>query len=518
MFSPSQMHQFLPIAPPATHLRCLSTSASQKEQTDTFQGVGSPLLQNLRNMGVTRPTEIQRLGVAMILNDENVVINSETGTGKTLAYALPLVERIFSARSALSKPSQALVLVPTNELAYQVQGVFTNLLRDTPLQCRLVLPKHQLIMNADTAVLVATPAGLAEYKLQRFQNVRTVVIDEADVLLQRKLRRKEPMYWIMDFFSEGRAKQVYYEGKDRYPGLNQRGRELHSKYGRKENDGVNGRQFIFVGATIADKVKDSRLSLLTDWCSDVQVVRSQSAHQMLSNIQMETYELEEGNKMKTLVHCINSLQENRAHVQKIMVFVNSLKKANQLHKSIVGNPASTTKQTTNPASAVDLRFKDDSKQTIVLPNNFYSDLLDFHRVWRNDTFLLHSDMPSDKRLHSLREFALSDHAILVTTDTVARGIDVQNVNAVIQYDFATNIITSVHRAGRTGRMGREGTLISFVTESERHLSKLFHQYSYHGVSLEPIFSHKQELKKHLQQYGFANLMQGAEQQKTKQSE
>ena len=204
----------------------------------------------------------------------------------------------------------------------QVSNVFKAFLSVLSLDARIVHSEMPLRITPNTAVLVGTPSAFSYYKFETFNSVKTVVVDEADVLLMKS--RKDPVFKVMNFFT---------------------GRTLHLKKSLRPKrtimnevpdlSSINLRQFVFAGATIPIRGKKTAMPIIERYTNNVEVVQTDSTHRALENIRMDYLEVAEGNKFKLLAQCILQLQEDATFFDglRVMIFVNTTEKADTVFKS-----------------------------------------------------------------------------------------------------------------------------------------------------------------------------------------
>ncbi|MDD2278404.1 MAG: DEAD/DEAH box helicase [Bacteroidales bacterium] len=351
------------------------------------------LMQNITNMGFKRPTDIQYKAIVPILNGEDVMAVAQTGTGKTAAFAMPIVH-IFSTKRTKVEAflPRCLVMVPTHELAIQVSSVFSALMKGTGLSSLALFGgiEQDLQVNMlkkGVEVLVATPGRMFDLASQgylKFQNVEILVLDEADHMLE--------LGFITDMD------------------------QLFRRMPRK-------RQTLFFSATINPKIKDLAYNLVSHG------VRIHiSPHDPISkNIDHSVAYIEMDDKRFFLEHVIKGYPDS-----KILVFVRTKVRAERVLKAL---------------ERVEL-----SGQTI------------------------HGDKEQKERSMVMSQFKTGANKVLIATDVSARGIDIPNVDIVVNYDLPEVLENYVHRVGRTGRGDKRGMAISFCSEEEREVLKQIEEY------------------------------------------
>jgi ATP-dependent RNA helicase RhlE len=348
-------------------------------------GLIEPLLRALTADGYTTPTPIQRKAIPFLLDGRDIIGCAQTGTGKTAAFALPLLQHLFSKPTPLTpKGARILVLSPTRELASQIHaafgayGRFLNL-RRTSVFGGVKQAGQVKAMARGVDVLVATPGRLRDLMNQGhidLSNVEAFVLDEADRMLD--------MGFIHDI------------------------RKIAATL-------PASRQTLLFSATMAPAVAKLAQSVQRD------AVRVDVAPQATTaaTVKQEIIFVERAEKTATL---LNMLETN---VYKAIVFTRTKHGANrldaQLHKNGVKAMA------------------------------------------------IHGNKSQNARKRALSAFQDGHVQVLVATDVAARGLDIDDVTHVFNYDMPTEPEAYVHRIGRTGRAGAEGIAISLCDGSERGL-------------------------------------------------
>ena len=344
------------------------------------------LKQNLENLGFKRPTDIQFKAIPPILRREDVLAIAQTGTGKTAAFAIPVIQLLAGrAHTGTEHEVRCLVMVPTHELAIQVAEVFQSLSANMKLNILGLFggveqnPQiKQLKKGVD--VLIATPGRMFDLASQgylSFNSVEILILDEADRMLD------------MGFLSD-----MQY---------------LSKRIPRK-------RQTLFFSATINKNIKDLAYSLVS------KAVRIQISPKdpVSKNIEHAVAFVEMDDKRFFLERIIKENPES-----KILVFVRTKVRAERVAKAL---------------ERVEL-----SGQTI------------------------HGSKDQQERSMAMQAFREGSNKVLIATDVSARGIDIPNVEYVINYDLPDIAENYVHRVGRTGRGTQRGKAISFCSSEEKEM-------------------------------------------------
>jgi ATP-dependent RNA helicase RhlE len=340
----------------------------------------------LESLGFRKPTDIQFKAIPHILKKEDILAIAQTGTGKTAAFAIPIIQLLLSGRNYCDKyETRCIVMVPTHELAIQVAEVFGKIMKGLDLNVLGLfggVDQQPQIDNLKKGVdvVVATPGrmfDLASQDYLSFNKVEILVLDEADHMLE--------LGFIHDM------------------------KQLISKIPRN-------RQTLFFSATINTRIKDLAYGLVNH------AVRIQISPKdpVSRNIDHAVAFIEMDDKRFFLENFIKNNPDN-----KILVFVRTKVRAERLVKAM---------------ERVEIK-----------------------------TQVIHGDKDQKQRSIVLNEFKAGDNKILIATDVSARGIDIPNVDFVINYDLPEISENYVHRVGRTGRGMNRGTAISFCSEIEKEI-------------------------------------------------
>lgn len=341
---------------------------------------------SIAKLGFKRPTDIQFKSIPPILRGEDVLAIAQTGTGKTAAFAIPVLH-ILQERKIKGRPDgvKCLVMVPTHELALQTENVFRVLGKHTRITAFAIhggVEQDPQIRQLDKGVdvLIATPGRMFDLVSQgalRLQRVEILVLDEADHMLD--------LGFIKDI------------------------RDLMHHLPRK-------RQTLFFSATIDENIKKIAYSLVTD------AIRIQISPKdpVARNIEHGVAFIEMDDKRFFLENVIANNPD-----QKILVFVRTKVRAERVKKALerVGIQAET----------------------------------------------IHGDKEQDQRQRIMQLFHKGEIKVLIATDVSARGIDIPDVEYVVNYDLPDSPEYYVHRVGRTGRGTHRGQAISFCSKEEREM-------------------------------------------------
>jgi ATP-dependent RNA helicase RhlE len=342
---------------------------------------------NLEEMGFKRPTDIQFKCLPHIQRGEDLLAIAQTGTGKTAAFAIPIIDKIQQIRfKAFEKSSlvRAVVMAPTRELAQQITQVFNQIGKNTKVKALCVYggveQDHQinkLLEGMD--IVVSTPGRLFDLVSQgylKLDKVEILVLDEADHMLDL-----------------GFAKDID-DLVNKIPGR---------------------RQTLFFSATISTKIKHQAYKMVSSKAIRIQISPKDPVSK---NVNHQIVFVEMDDKRYFLQRLID---ENEG--LKFMVFVRTKVRAERVKAAM-------------------------ERANI-------------------DTLTLHGDIEQTEREINLQAFRTGACKILIATDVSARGIDVDGVDYVINYDIPEVAENYVHRVGRTGRGRAKGKAISFCAKEEK---------------------------------------------------
>jgi ATP-dependent RNA helicase RhlE len=341
----------------------------------------SPVLQdNLAKHRFTQPTPVQAEAIPPVLAGRDVVATAQTGTGKTLAFVLPLIQRL--TLSGRQRGVRALVLSPTRELAMQIEDAFHRLAAGSAIRGAVVVggvdESRQLrAIRGGVQVLIATPGRLCDF-LQRnlvdLSNVQMVVLDEADRMLD------------MGFLPA-----------------------LRTILGRTPTE----RQTLLFSATMEKSVAH----LVSDYVTDPVRVAIGSTTKPASRVHLHHYEVEQDRKLGLLTKLLHQDQGT------FLVFARTKHGTDRLARHLSNAGVNAAR--------------------------------------------LHGDRSQSQRNEALRGFREGRYRVLVATDVAARGIHVDGIGHVVNYDLPQVPEDFVHRVGRTARAGAHGVASTFSTRDQR---------------------------------------------------
>ncbi|MDO5146017.1 MAG: DEAD/DEAH box helicase [Eubacteriales bacterium] len=357
------------------------------------------ILKAIANMGFEEMTPIQARAIPVELEGVDVVGQAQTGTGKTAAFAIPILQKIDPK---LKKP-QAMVICPTRELAIQVADEVRKLAKYMPSVKVLPIYGGQEIskqirsLKAGTQIIIGTPGRVMDHmrrKTVKFDDIATVVLDEADEMLDMGFR--EDIETILSQIREDR-------------------------------------QTLLFSATMPAPIMD----LTREYQRDPQTIRVVRKELTVPNITQYYYEVRPKNKGEVLSRLLDIYDPKLS-----VVFCNTKKGVDELVQELQGR-------------------------------GYFAEGL-------------HGDMKQTMRDRVMKSFRNGKTDILVATDVAARGIDVDDVDAVFNYDLPQDEEYYVHRIGRTGRAGKTGMAFSFVVGREVYKLRDIRRYCKAKIKAQPI--------------------------------
>lgn len=339
----------------------------------------------LHRLNLKCPTPIQEKTIPLFLSGKNVVGQAQTGSGKTLAFAIPIVERINpSIRNA-----QALVLVPTRELAAQVTQVFASIcanrknVRAAAIYGGASKWHQSRLLEAGAQILVATPGRLLDFTREgkiRLPEIHTVILDEADRMFD------------MGFINDVKS--------------------IFARIPRNAHVGL-------FSATIPAAVRE----IIQSYVSEPVYIRLEKLTQDKPKINAKFYSVEIHQKLNLLLSVLNAKERST------LIFCRTRGGADKLARKL---------------------------------NN------SGHRVGA-----IHGGKSQSQRERVIESFKGGTLGVLVATDLASRGLDIDDISCVVNYDVPREPEDYVHRIGRTARAGKTGSAITMVTDMEReHLHKI----------------------------------------------
>lgn len=352
-------------------------------------GLIDPILKAIEENNYETPTPIQSEAIPYILNGKDILACAQTGTGKTAAFALPLIQLLVENNSIdhNNKKIKVLVLTPTRELAIQIRDNFRKYSINTNLRCGVILggvnQKSQVeVLKRGVDILIATPGRLLDLVNQRhinLSNVSALVLDEADTMLD------------MGFINDVKKIVAHVPIK---------------------------RQTLLFSATMPNAISTLANAFLTDHVTiKVNVVSSTA-----QSINQSIYFIDKSNKTTLLIELLKNND-----IKSVLIFTRTKHGANKLSETLEKNGVISG--------------------------------------------VIHGNKSQSARVTALSDFKRGKTRVLIATDIAAHGIDINELSHVINYEIPNLPETYVHRIGRTGRAGLDGTAISFCDFDEQEYLK-----------------------------------------------
>lgn len=351
-----------------------------EKKLTTFEslGISQPIMKSLKQMGFEEATPIQEQTIPLGLKGLDVIGQAQTGTGKTAAFGIPMIEKI----NVDERKIQGLIVAPTRELAIQVSEEIHRLakfkgIRTLPIYGGQQMDRQIRGLKDGPHIVVATPGRLLDHirrKTINIKNVHTAVLDEADEMLN--------MGFIDDI------------------------RDILKAI-------PEDRQTLLFSATMPKEIRNIASTLM----KKPEEVRVKTKEMTVSNIEQFFVEVNERQKFDTLTNLLD------IHVPELaIIFGRTKKRVDEVTEGLQARGFSSEG--------------------------------------------IHGDLTQGKRMSVLSKFKSGRIEILVATDVAARGLDISGVTHVYNFDVPQDPESYVHRIGRTGRAGKTGEAISFITPRE----------------------------------------------------
>jgi ATP-dependent RNA helicase RhlE len=356
-------------------------------------GLAPEILKALTEFGYVTPTPIQAQAIPVALSGKDLMAGAQTGTGKTAAFALPLLQKLLpqasNSTSPAKHPVRALILTPTRELAIQVEESIKVYAKHTPLRSLVVfggvdIKTQTPNLMRGVEILVATPGRLLDHVEQRtvqLGQVQMLILDEADRMLD------------MGFMPD--LKRIL---------------ALLPKQ----------RQNLMFSATFSKEIK----KLSEEFLSNPTLIEVARSNATSDNVTQKVYLVAQAAKHALLAQLLRG-----SNASQVIVFTKTKLTASRLAKQLVREGIS--------ADAI------------------------------------HGDKSQNERMQALDAFKQGKISVLIATDVAARGLDIEQLPMVINYEIPSAPEDYVHRIGRTGRAGASGIAISLVSpEEEKYLKEI----------------------------------------------
>ncbi|RXZ77864.1 DEAD/DEAH box helicase [Paenibacillaceae bacterium] len=338
-------------------------------------GIRPAINELLRDTGVITPTPVQQQAIPLVMEGKDVIVQAQTGTGKTLAFALPLLEKIQPDNANV----QALILTPTRELAIQI-----------------TVEIKKLASSLGISVLAAYGGQDVESQIRKLQGAAAHIVVGTPGRLLDHLRRGTISFWKLSVLVLDEADQMLHMG-------------FQNEVEEIIDQTSKHRQTLLFSATIPDAVR----RLAQQYMRSPEDVRIRSERVTLDNITQYVVETSDRNKLQTLIHLIESDSPYLG-----VIFCRTKIRAKKLAQSLQEAGYSVDE--------------------------------------------LHGDLTQAKREQVMKRFRNAKLQLLVATDVAARGLDIEGVTHVFNYDIPFDSESYIHRIGRTGRAGHDGVAITFA--------------------------------------------------------
>ena len=357
------------------------------------------ILRAVEDMGFEETSPIQTQAIPAVLEGIDVIGQAQTGTGKTAAYSIPMLQKI---NPDVKKP-QAIVLCPTRELAVQVAEEIRKLakymsdIKVLPVYGGQEIVRQIKSLKTGVQIIVGTPGRVMDHmrrKTVKFDNINMVILDEADEMLDMGFR--EDMETIL-------------------------------------TETPQDRQTVMFSATMPKAIMD----IARNFQKDARVIKVVRKELTVSNIEQFYYEVRPKNKTEVLCRLIDIYNPRLS-----VVFCNTKRQVDELISELKGR-------------------------------GYFADGI-------------HGDMKQQQRDRVMDDFRSGNVDILIATDVAARGIDVDDVDMVFNYDIPQDEEYYVHRIGRTGRAGRSGMALSFISGKEVYKLKDIERYCKTKILAKPV--------------------------------
>lgn len=352
-------------------------------------GLSKSLCDQLERNHFEKPYPIQEQAIPLVLNGNDVLGIAPTGSGKTASFALPILQNLQGKTKTKNRHISALVLVPTRELAVQVEAVFREYLEVLPDRVKTLAVfggasiNPQMINMQNVNVLIATPGRLLDLisnKALSLTELSTFVLDEADKMLNLGFQKQ-----MEEIFKLLPAK----------------------------------RQNLLFSATLSPDIEQTYASLRTN----VKVLKVEKVETKVDAISQTAYRVSQEKKGPLLRHLIRSKE-----MEQVLVFTSSTQQADRVCNKLIKNGFN--------ARAV------------------------------------HSKKSQGFRSQALMDFKHKGVHVLVATDLLSRGIDIEFLPFVINYELPRSPKDFIHRIGRTGRAEQKGEALTFITLEDAHHFKV----------------------------------------------
>ncbi|MBD8082245.1 DEAD/DEAH box helicase [Chryseobacterium caseinilyticum] len=346
-------------------------------------GLSHNIIKSVNKLGYLKPFPIQEQAVPVILQGKDLMGIAQTGSGKTACFVMPVLEKLQNEDVKKDRNIQVLILVPTRELAIQIDEVFRAFTENLKREVRTMAVYGGVSINPQmkgmfgVEVLIATPGrllDLIDHNALSISSIKHLIIDEADKMFQ------------LGF-----------------------GEEMNKLFALMPV----AKQTTLFSATLNDKVEEMKKRL----SANPVLIEIKKEEVEIENIEQLAYHVAPENKGPFLRYLIKEKK-----VEKALIFVSSTRSADNLVEKLKKNKIKAV--------------------------------------------AIHSQKSQGARRNNLEEFKVNGAQILVATDLIGRGIHIESLPCVINYELPRSPLDYIHRIGRTGRAGEKGTAINILTDDE----------------------------------------------------
>ncbi|MEA3330917.1 MAG: DEAD/DEAH box helicase [Campylobacterota bacterium] len=346
-------------------------------------GLIKPLLGAIKELSYEHPTTIQKRAIPLVMAKNDIFATAQTGTGKTAAFGLPILQRLRNVEMSEDRAVRAVILSPTRELSIQIFEDISNYAKHMKVECAVLvggkdIETQQRVLKKGVDIIIATPGRFLEHVENGLdvKSIEVLVIDEADRMLDM-----------------GFTKDI---------------RKVHPLLPKRH-------QTLLFSATYSDKVRKLSKLVLTKPA----FIETSKKNSTVDTINQVAYMVDTDRKAELLAYLIGS-----RNYPQVLVFTRTKVSADELF----------------------IELKKDGLKC----------------------GLIHGDISQAKRLKTLKEFKEMKVRVLVATDIASRGLDIEELPYVINYELPSVPEDYVHRVGRTGRAGRDGEAISLLDIYEKY--------------------------------------------------
>ncbi|MGD6902611.1 DEAD/DEAH box helicase [Bacillus infantis] len=351
-------------------------------------GISDPLIHKLAAQGIDEPTAVQEKAIPIVLEGRDIIAQAQTGTGKTLAFILPILEKLDPSNGS----TQALIVTPTRELALQITSEVKKLIEGMPDLNVLAVYGGQDVekqlhkLQKQTQIVVATPGRLLDHLRRgtvQLEEVSFLVLDEADQMLHIGFLNEMEL-----IISQTPA----------------------------------SRQTMLFSATMPDDIRKLSKKHLKE-PESIRIEKTYVPEKAIEQLAIFTTDRAKQNAL------ISRIREDRPFMA--IIFCRTIRRATKLYDALKSQ-----------------RFSCEE---------------------------LHGDLTQAKREKVMKKFRDAEIQFLIATDVAARGLDVEGVTHVYNYDIPQDSESYVHRIGRTGRAGKDGLAVTFYAEKDEAALKAIEQ-------------------------------------------